>query len=139
MSLNIGWDTNLNTGGLNMNRKFKHSSNSFRIFFLAAAIIILSSLGLTFAQSYGNAQTINCVVTGKESVTAREGDTMNNEYRVYTEDCGTLVVKDTLLHGKFNAADTYSEIDVNAENNFDTVGYRVPFLSKFPNIIEVNN
>ena len=73
-----------------------------------------------------------CTVTGKESVMV-EG---NNQYRVYTEECGTFVVKDTLFALRFNSADTYSSLKDGESYQFRTQGFRLGITSTFPNILD---
>lgn len=76
----------------------------------------------------------DCVVAGKEAVN-RVGQ--GNQYRVYTENCGTLSVEDELLKFRFDSADVYGEINEGETYNFKTVGWRIPLVSMFPNIMEV--
>lgn len=73
-----------------------------------------------------------CTVTGKESVMV-EG---NNQYRVYTEECGTFIVKDTLFAPRFNSADTYSSLKDGESYQFRTQGFRLGITSTFPNILD---
>lgn len=74
-----------------------------------------------------------CTVTAKESV-AVSGQ---NQYRVYTEDCGTLQVTDDLFHMRFDSADTYGAIKEGETYAFKTAGYRIPIFSLMPNILEM--
>lgn len=73
-----------------------------------------------------------CTVTGKESVIV-EG---NNQYRVYTKECGTFIVKDTLFALRFNSADTYSALKDGESYQFRTQGSRLGTASTFPNILD---
>ena len=73
-----------------------------------------------------------CTVTGKESVMV-EG---NNQYRVYTEECGTFFVKDALFALRFNSADTYSSLKEGESYQFRTQGFRLGITSTFPNILD---
>lgn len=92
----------------------------------------LSFVGFSFVW-VNHDETVQCTVTEK---TASQGD-QSTDYRVYTEECGVLQVKDELLLGKFNSADRFGQIKVEGVYEFDTVGWRFPFLSMFPNIVEV--
>ena len=80
-----------------------------------------------------NQQEVTCTVTDKESVRVED----SNQYRVYTEDCGTLVVSDTIVGARFNSADIYGQIEPGETYPFKTGGYRIPVASQFPNILEV--
>ena len=45
---------------------------------------------------------------------------------------------DNLFFGKFNSGDFLVKMEVGQTYVFKTVGYRVPWLSCFPNIISAN-
>ena len=76
----------------------------------------------------------SCVVTGKDRTQDSEG---NSQARVYTENCGTLKVADSIVDGQWNSADVYGGIQEGNTYDFNTRGVRIPFLSAFPNIIKV--
>lgn len=104
------------------------------LFGVVVAIIALIAIGLGIASSIAPASadaTTECVVTDKDRTTDRDG---NSNMRIYTENCGTLVVKDNFLKGFFNSADVYSSIEVGKTYNFDATGFRIGFLSHFPKI-----
>lgn len=71
-----------------------------------------------------------CTVTDKESVRQKD----SNQYRVYTS-CGTFVVEDSIAIFRFDSADVYGSLKVNTDYKIKHGGYRVGFLSMFPNII----
>lgn len=73
-----------------------------------------------------------CTVTEKESVVT-EG---NNQYRVYTEECGIFVIKDTIVELRFNSADDYGALSLGETYNFRTQGFRLEVESLFPNILD---
>ena len=77
----------------------------------------------------------DCAVVGKEAVNRGEH---GNQYRIYTENCGTLSVEDELFKLRFDSADVYGKINEGESYNFKTVGWRIPLISSFPNVIEVN-
>lgn len=99
---------------------------------IVALLIILGFGGYSIA-SVNNVQTQRCTIINKESV-SKGSD--GHEYRVYTEECGTLVVSDSLLKGRFDSADDYAKIEAGHEYEVTTIGFRIPFFSQFPNIIE---
>ena len=97
---------------------------------LAAIVSALLIIGLSYTMNRNEVGP--CTVTGKESVMV-EG---NNQYRVYTEECGTFVVKDTLFALRFNSADTYSSLKDGESYQFRTQGFRLEVASSFPNILD---
>jgi hypothetical protein len=101
---------------------------------LAASAVLLAGLSMTgcaAAVEY-DGDTTGCLVDMKERVIDGEGESV---YRVYS-DCGVFEVKDDLLHGAFNSADTYGSIHEGETYDFEAYGWRNGFLSLFPNIVK---
>lgn len=96
-----------------------------------AALFLALSMFLAGCSSM-NQQTMTCTVVGKEAVRTQDG----HQYRVYTEDCGTLTVADTLFEGRFDSADFYGTIKEGETYEMLIGGYRNGVLSMFPNILE---
>ncbi len=95
--------------------------------------LLVATLALAMtACSYMNVTTKQCKVTDKESVNSSN----THQYRLYTT-CGTLVVEDQLARLNFSSADIYGNIVVGKTYNIVTSGYRIPFLSMFPSVVEI--
>lgn len=104
-------------------------------FIIAAVVVAVLAVLVISTVSYNKEDThYSCVVTDKDRTRDSEG---NTDTRVYTKNCGTFTVTDSLLKGKFNSADTFGSLEEGGTYNFTTVGFRNGFLSAFPNIIEV--
>ena len=99
----------------------------FVILFMAGFLVFLPVNALHVEDHHG------CVVSEKDRTTKREG---GSDARVYTENCGTFQVADSWLSWTFSSADTYASIKVGETYDFTTRGYRIPFFSAFPNIVE---
>lgn len=99
----------------------------FVIGFIMLGALIFSIIAVN------HTETKTCTITSKESV-ARDSE---HEYRVYTEQCGTLSVKDSWLKMRFNSADVYGSIQEGKTYEVTTMGFRIPLISSFPNILEV--
>lgn len=83
-----------------------------------------------------NQQTKTCTISSKESVMVRTGENLTgNQYRVYTEECGTLTVQDSLAIARYDSADLYGQLKPDTTYTMEIGGYRVPAMSAFPNII----
>ena len=100
----------------------------------AVGLLIASMLCLGVINAF-HVNEVTCTVTDKDRTTTREGA---SDMRLYTEDCGTLSVSDSLLDGHFSSADTYASIEPGNTYDFTTRGFRIPLLSMFPNVVEVN-
>lgn len=100
--------------------------------FVLSGLLLVLCIGVAVAwNTHSSEQT--CTVTGKESVSKGED---GHEYRVYTSDCGTLTVSDSLWHGRFNAADTCGQLREGGSYDVTTIGWRFGLFSMMPNIIE---
>ncbi|USL85101.1 hypothetical protein [Arthrobacter phage SWEP2] len=73
-----------------------------------------------------------CTVEEKDRTKNQDG---SSDARVYTS-CGVLAVADEPLLLHFDSADTFASLDEGKTYRLDTTGWRVPFLSMFPNIID---
>ena len=102
--------------------------------FVGVGIFIIGGLILNGAGLLAQATSTNCVVTGKDRVATEDGSDM----RIYTENCGTLRVADSLVHMQFASADMYGSIMIGEAYTFEHFGYRIPILSAFPTITAVH-
>ena len=97
-------------------------------------ILMVVSIGISIS-GYGNKQTIKTKVLDKERITKSSGDQVESYYLIYTE-AGTLKLQDELLYGNFNSSDWYGQIRRDSTYTFHTVGYRIGYLSEYPNIVK---
>lgn len=101
---------------------------------LIFALIVIVPTWILIAYYHGdNANRIHeaCMIEDKESINTGDG----HEYRVYT-DCGNFVVQDEFFAGNFHASDTYRELEEDHAYDLRTRGWRIEFLSWFPNVYE---
>lgn len=104
-------------------------------FIVGAVLAVLAVVG---AIGFGVKNALHedvrtCTVTSKERLPQSEG---GFDQRVYTEECGVLKVGDAVFAGHYNSADTWASIEEGRTYRLTSRGYRVGFLSMFPNIIE---
>lgn len=98
-------------------------------------VLLLVFFGGIFPSFY-HEHTATCTVTGKDR--GYNHETKSSEYRVYTKECGTLSNEDSLFRGKFSSGDVQGQLEEGKSYELTVVGPRIPFLSTFPNILEVN-
>ncbi len=101
--------------------------------FIGFVLLFILIFGYNIAFSVSRGEAGPCLVDDKDR-TSYEGE---SDMRVYT-DCGVFQVGDNLLAGKFNSADTFSQIKIGETYYFKTYGWRLPILSQFPVILEVS-
>lgn len=103
----------------------------FNVIFALALIA-----GILFTISgYGNKQMIRTKVIDKERITTSNGESVKSYYLIFTE-AGPLKLEDELFYGNFNSSDLYSQIRKDSTYTFHTIGYRIGFMSEYPNIIK---
>lgn len=115
-----------------------HRNDSGRAAVIVTLFVVLVGLFLVISacSSYYDESTLTCHVTDKDRTSTSSG---SSDMRVYTSDCGTLSVGDSLVKGKFRSADTYAKIEPGNDYEFTVYGWRNGFLSMFPTIIEVDS
>jgi hypothetical protein len=93
--------------------------------------------GIAFEiSSYTNVNIFEAKVEGKERITEKSGDNIESFYLVYT-DKGTFKLEDDIFRGNFYSSDVYGKLKQDSTYKFKTSGYRIGFISSYPNIIEV--
>lgn len=98
-------------------------------------LVVLALVGVILVgavSSFAGEQTRPCTVTGADRARNRDG---GSDMRVYTEQCGTLQVRDLWLRGQFSSADIFGALQDGHTYNVTTVGWRVPIVSRFPTIL----
>lgn len=96
------------------------------------ALFAFAASGIGIAKNL-HEENLTCTITEKESVS--KGDN-GHEYRVFTEECGVLKVGDTVWRMHFESADVYASLNEGERYDLTTTGWRVPFSSWMPNVVE---
>ncbi|MEC1690320.1 hypothetical protein P9E05_02110 [Bacillus mojavensis] len=105
---------------------------------IALAVVALVVVAPLFTiASYNNENTYEIKVTDKETKTTED----SSKYLIFGEDeKGNAKVfenTDALFARKFNSSDLYAEIEVGKTYEFKTIGFRVPFMSMYENIMTI--
>ena len=70
----------------------------------------------------------------------RHVEAVSDEYLVFTElENGEKKVfenEDNWIAGKFDSSDIYNDLELGQDYCFKTIGWRIPFLSQYENIID---
>jgi hypothetical protein len=107
-----------------------------RIIGFQILIVVMIIVGIFFSISrYNNKQTVKTKVTDKERITTSGSDgNVKSYYLIFTE-AGTFKLEDDLFYGNFNSSDWYGRIKRDSTYTFDVIGYRIGFMSEYPNIV----
>jgi len=95
---------------------------------------IIGIIAFNFAR-FSKKETFITNVTEKERIVTKNGDNLDSYYLIYTEN-GTYKLEDELLYGNFHSSDWYGKIKVDSTYEFTTIGFRIGFISEYPNIVE---
>ena len=80
-------------------------------------------------------------VTDKERIYEGSGDTSSSKYLVFGDDQNgnSLVFENTdcFIRGKWNSSNIQGQLKVGNTYKITVIGYRVPFLSWYQNIIKI--
>jgi len=106
------------------------------------AFVVLLVFGAIFATPFyvyltGGSEEIT--VQNKERVCNRTENGNNCRYLIWTEENGVYQNTDTLLRLKFNSSNVYGKFKTGETYKIDYYGWRIPFLSWYPNIYNVKN
>jgi hypothetical protein len=96
---------------------------------IAAAITLV--VAIPFVVNYSNIQIEDVTIVG----TQVKRDNNKDVYMVFT-DKGVFKNTDSLLWFKFDSSDVQSILMQNKKVRVKHAGYRIPFFSAYPNVIE---
>jgi hypothetical protein len=97
-------------------------------------LVFLGMIAFNFAR-FSKKETFTTTVTDKERIVTKDGENLDSYYLIYTEN-GTYKLEDELLYGNFRSSDWYGKIKVDSTYEFTTIGFRIGFMSEYPNIVE---
>ena len=100
---------------------------------IAICIPIISFIGFDIYSVYGTKETVTITVTDKAIKRYNKSD----KYIIYADN-ETFEITDEFLLGRFNSSDDYGRLKVGETYIVTVNGWRVPFLSWYRNIIEIN-
>jgi hypothetical protein len=104
-------------------------------YFWVIAVVIVLALGVTFGYQYGTAREVTITVTDKERI-VEKGEDGGSYYLVFTED-DAYKNEDALFYGKFKSSSLQAKLKVGETYNVKIYGWRVGFLSMYPNIVKI--
>lgn len=94
-----------------------------------ALVLAVGSVGYTV---YGSSDTITATVTGKDRSVSKD----ESKWIVMTDKM-SFENTDSLFHAKFNSTDIQGQLVEGNTYEISYYGFRVPFLSIYPNITDV--
>lgn len=89
----------------------------------------------SIAEQYSNEQTRE--ITVKDKYIKNNGNKSSDKYLVVDTNNNTYEITDLILKGKWDSTDIYNQLDINHKYLIKTTGNRIHWLSKYPNINEI--
>lgn len=83
---------------------------------------------------YSSSETVEITIKDKERITTGKGENLDSKFIIYTNN-EVFKNTDELLFFKFNSADFQNNLEVGKTYTVKVVGWRVPFLSMYRNIV----
>lgn len=114
----------------NRNRSLLSKTNRAPVYW-GISILLLVMLCFGGCSAYYNARE---TFTATVKKTERINSAKSSYYLVFT-DRGEFCNSDDLLLGKFDSSSLYGRLEAGKQFEFEVVGWRVPFLSMYPNIV----
>ena len=113
-----------------------------RIFFVVVmiAIMLVSLIGQEAIFNFNDTE-YTITVTDKERIYTGSGNSSSSKYLVFGDDQNgnSLVFENTdcFIRGKWNSSNIQGQLKVGNTYKITVIGYRVPFLSWYQNIIKI--
>ena len=96
---------------------------------IIAIVLFIGSIPAMHVDYY-TVEVTKTEITGDGDYMVFGRDTINSAVRTFT-------LNDSFWHGNWDTADDYATLEVGQTYTFKTTGWRIPFFSAFPNIIEI--
>ena len=110
-------------------------SMKYLIIVLIAVLPVLLVLSAWYA--YGTDEVVTFTVEEKERIVKQSGEGVSSKYLIFTDN-GVFENTDTVWYWKWNSSDVYGDLKEGEEYTVMVYGWRVPFLSMYKNIVEIN-
>ena len=113
---------------------YYHPRNHVGKIVSVVVLVVLALVGSAiWFTTYNAKYSRTLTVCSKEAVATKDG----HEYRIYTSS-GTFVMADSMFGTtRFDTADAYSKVQEKTTYDVTYKGWRLPFLSEFPNILSL--
>jgi hypothetical protein len=115
---------------------------TWRIALVTAAVLVLvAGIAAAVIAYMHSTRDVTVTIDNEQRVCStsynpKGGSTIDCEYLVYSTG-GTFADTDSLLSGKFNSSDVFGELRIGHTYTLRVRGYRLGFLSEYPNILSI--
>lgn len=104
------------------------------LFYGGVVLVIILIITAISGIMTGNKTEVDITVNDKWIKAIDSG----SDYMISDTNGNVYVIQDSLYLLSFDASDRYASIEIGRMYGITTIGWRIPVLSKYPNIIEIN-
>lgn len=104
------------------------------VFAFILIVLIVGGIALVYTTVYTTVDYTTITIKEKERIT----DGMDSYYLIFTEN-EVFKNEDSFLMWKFDSSDIYNQLNVGQTYNVKVNWFRVPLLSSYRNILEIEN
>lgn len=101
--------------------------------YIVLVLILFTAYPVAYKMS---AETIEITITDKERITTGGGENISSKFIIYTEN-EVIENTDSWIYFKFNSADYQNKFVVGEKYEVKVVGWRIPFLSMYRNVVNI--
>lgn len=111
-----------------------------RLLLIAIPLLLIGALFTNAPYQYLTARTLDDVLIKDKQISTesdKESGKVESTYLIYT-DKGVFRNDDAGWHFKYDSSDFYGNLDVGTRYRLKVYGWRIPFFSMYPNIVEMD-
>lgn len=113
-------------------------SSKNRIIGVVVAVLLVIFIAVPLCSSYFSTKTYTVTVTDKDV----KNYSNNSKYLVFTKlengETKTFSIEDSIFNWRWNSSDVYADIEIGKTYEIEVIGWRIPFLSEYENIMTVS-
>lgn len=118
-----------------MYQKQKRGKN-IKVTVVVVTALLLFFIGIPLCYSYFATKTYTVTVTDKDV----KNSSSNSKYLVFTKlengETKVFSVEDSLFKWRWNSSDVYADIEVDKTYEIEVIGWRIPIISEYENIMK---
>ena len=121
---------------IDLTNEIKRIENKPRLTVIITAILLSIIISIVLFSSYYSTKTYTVTVTEKEIKNYNESSTYLVFTRLENNETKVFCIEDSLIKERFYSSDLYGKIEVGKTYDIKVIGWRIPFLSSYENIID---
>lgn len=106
------------------------------VIFAVVVLLVILALTSNIWLQYTTVTTVDATVTNTDRISTGSGESLSHKYLVFTKN-ETFENTDAILFWKFDSSDVQGHLEKGKTYRFKVNGYRVPWMSWYRNILEV--